>query len=159
MVLARVESIWSRLMMTEESEGNSKASFLAFLVSHLVIPPRMDPEKQPIDSKESNLQPIPRPCRSSNKLRRIGIPLVLISLSLVSLYYKPTFPTFTFEPTRSDWNPSLGGYWRQFAASTRLDPERGTLRVPLSHSHSKQDLLDEFLTVPSAESAREVSKS
>ncbi|GAA5890619.1 hypothetical protein JCM16303_006676 [Sporobolomyces ruberrimus] len=119
----------------------------------------MDAEKQPIDSKESHLQPLTRPCRSSNKLRRIGIPLVLISLSLVSLYYKPTFPTLTFEPTRSDWNPSLGGYWRQFAASPRLDPERGTLRVPLSHSHSKQDLLGEFLTVPSAESAREVSKS
>lgn len=114
-------------------------------------------------SKESYLPP-PTPHNQTqpqprSKPRRF-LPLVLISLSLVSLYYQfgPTPPQHALK-LRDLPGHSLMGYLTQFGST---DSKRGTL--PLSSTSEStekkhEDIYSKFLSVPSAESAKRISKS
>jgi hypothetical protein len=113
---------------------------------------KMEQEKPHIDSKRTPHLPLPTPhtrARENGNRKRV-VPFVLVSLSLLSLYYQ--FGPSLYSPRRlpDDRRALHGGYLNRFGVRS----ESGAF----SHDHDK-GLLDKFLSIPNPESARKVSQS
>jgi len=136
-------------------------NFLISFLSHFHFNSEMDPPKLVIDSKESYL-PLPTPHNPSlattrSKPRRL-VPLILISLSLLSLYHQfgPTLH-HTLDHHDHSSHP-LRGYLKQFGS---LPSERGNFALTSSEAAQKKhrDIYTQFLSVPNAHHARKISES
>jgi len=125
----------------------------------------MDSKDESIrDSKEAYYLPRPTPhtlprSRSfEHRHSRIRLLISILStLSLLSLYYYSHTRYIHLEPFSSSSSSSLKGYLTRFGGDQYH--KWGNIGHHSRPRLTEQELIDEFLTIPSTESARKISKS